>query len=101
MAAHPGISNTELLRNTPALVRMPLTWLAPVLTQKKSMGALPTLRAAADPAVLGGQFYGPKGMGEIRGHPQLVTSSPDSYDMAIQQRLWAVSEDVTGVKFPV
>ncbi|MCX4905415.1 SDR family NAD(P)-dependent oxidoreductase [Streptomyces sp. NBC_00878] len=101
VTAHPGLSNTELVRNSPVLIRMPLTWLAPMFTQKASMGALPTLRAAADPAVLGGQYYGPKGMGEVRGHPQLVTSSPDSYDVAVQQRLWAVSEDLTGVKFPV
>ena len=100
-AAHPGTSNTELPRNSPAAMRVPLTWLAPVLTQKPSMGALPTLRAATDPAVLGGQYYGPDGWSEARGHPHLVTSSPDSYDMAVQQRLWAVSEDLTGVKFPV
>jgi NAD(P)-dependent dehydrogenase (short-subunit alcohol dehydrogenase family) len=101
VAAHPGMSNTELARNTPAFLRMPLTLFAPLLTQNVSMGALPTLRAAADPAVLGGQYYGPSGRGEVRGHPRLVTSSPESYDVAVQQRLWAVSEDLTGVKFPV
>jgi NAD(P)-dependent dehydrogenase (short-subunit alcohol dehydrogenase family) len=100
-AAHPGTSNTELARNSPAALRVPLTWLAPVITQKPSMGALPTLRAATDPAVLGGQYYGPDGWSEARGFPHLVTSSADSYDMATQQRLWAVSEDLTGVKFPV
>ncbi len=101
VAAHPGMSNTELARNSPAAVRLPLTWLAPVVTQTASMGALPTLRAATDPAVLGGQYYGPGGVGEVRGHPRLVTSSEESYDAAVQQRLWAVSEDLTGVKFPV
>lgn len=65
------------------------------------MGALPTLRAAADPAALGGQYYGPGGRNEVKGHPRLVTSSPKSYEAAVQQRLWAVSEDLTGVKFPV
>jgi hypothetical protein len=65
------------------------------------MGALPSLRAATDPAVLGGQYYGPDGLGGYRGHPQVVASSPESYDVAVQQRLWAVSEDLTGVKFPV
>ena len=59
VAAHPGVSNTELTRNTPAALRVPLTWLAPLLTQKAEMGALPTLRAATDPAVVGGQYYGP------------------------------------------
>ena len=101
VAAHPGVSDTELARNSPAALRLPLTWLGPVITQKASMGALPTLRAAADPAVLGGQYYGPAGVGEVRGHPRLVTSSEESYDAALQQRLWAASEDLTGVKFPV
>jgi NAD(P)-dependent dehydrogenase (short-subunit alcohol dehydrogenase family) len=101
VAAHPGLSGTELARNTPAALRLPLTWLAPLITQKPAMGALPTLRAATDPAALGGQYYGPGGRNEVMGHPRLVTSSPESYDAAVQQHLWAVSEDLTGVTFPV
>ncbi|MEU4819550.1 SDR family NAD(P)-dependent oxidoreductase [Micromonospora aurantiaca] len=101
VAAHPGMSSTELARNTPAALRLPLTWLAPLITQTPAMGALPTLRAATDPAVLGGQYYGPGGRYEVKGHPRLVTSSPQSYEAAVQQRLWAVSEDLTGVRFPV
>src|SRR5688572_538571 len=92
VAAHPGISNTELARNTPPVARRVITWLAPVITQPATAGALPTLRAAADPSVLGGQYYGPDGLAERRGHPRLVASSPDSYDLTVQQRLWAVSE---------
>ncbi|MFD7812798.1 SDR family NAD(P)-dependent oxidoreductase [Streptomyces sp. NPDC059785] len=100
VAAHPGVSNTELARNTPAALRLPVTWLAPLLTQKAEMGALPTLRAATDPAVTGGQYYGPGNRWEVRGYPKLVTSSPDSHDQAVQQRLWTVSEELTGVTFP-
>ena len=62
---------------------------------------LPTLRAATDPALLGGQYDGPGGRGEVRGYPKVVTSSPASYDLAVQRRLWAVSETLTGVTFPV
>ncbi|MET8357398.1 SDR family NAD(P)-dependent oxidoreductase [Micromonospora sp. NPDC005171] len=101
VAAHPGVSNTELVRNSPAVVRAPITWLAPVITQPATAGALPTLRAATDPSVLGGQYYGPDGLGEVRGYPRLVTSSPESYDVGVQERLWAVSEDLTGVRFPL
>ncbi|GAA2896215.1 short-chain dehydrogenase [Actinoplanes cyaneus] len=101
VAAHPGISSTELMRNTPAALRLPVTWLAPLITQTAAMGALPTLRAATDPAVLGGQYYGPGGRNQVKGHPRLVTSSPQSYDVAVQQRLWALSEDLTGVRFPL
>ena len=101
VAAHPGLSNTELARNSPLIPRLLLTALAPVIAQKPAMGALPTMRAATDPAVLGGQYYGPDGIAEGRGHPRPVTSSPLSYDVTTQQRLWSVSENLTGVKFPV
>jgi NAD(P)-dependent dehydrogenase (short-subunit alcohol dehydrogenase family) len=101
VAAHPGISNTELVRNIPAAFRLPVTWLAPLLTQKPEMGALPTLRAATDPAVSGGQYFGPAGLGEIRGHPKLVSSSEDSHDVEVQRRLWRVSQELTGVIFPI
>ncbi|TQS43094.1 SDR family NAD(P)-dependent oxidoreductase [Cryptosporangium phraense] len=101
VAAHPGVSDTELIRNSPAVVRAPLARLAPLVVQDASKGALSTLRAATDPAVLGGQYYGPGGVGEVRGAPRLVTSSPESYDATVQQRLWAVSENLTGVRFPV
>ncbi|MEU6226573.1 SDR family NAD(P)-dependent oxidoreductase [Streptomyces sp. NPDC047042] len=101
VAAHPGVSNTELVRNVPSALRLPTTWLAPLFTQKPEMGALPTLRAATDPAVAGGQYYGPGNRGEFRGYPKLVTSSPDSHDQTAQQRLWTVSEELTGVRFPV
>ncbi|MEV4121995.1 SDR family NAD(P)-dependent oxidoreductase [Micromonospora sp. NPDC049645] len=100
VAAHPGVSNTELVRNAPAVIRGPITWLAPMIAQSATAGALPTLRAATDPSVLGGQYYGPDGLGETRGYPRLVTSSPESHDLSVQQRLWAVSEDLTGVRFP-
>lgn len=101
VAAHPGVSDTELARNTPAALRVPMGWLAPLLTQTPAMGALPTVRAATDPGVLGGQYYGPGGRGEIRGYPTLVSSSDASHDHAVQQRLWTVSEELTGVSFPV
>jgi NAD(P)-dependent dehydrogenase (short-subunit alcohol dehydrogenase family) len=69
LAAHPGISSTELARYTPAALRVPITWLAPLISQTAAMGALPTLRAATDPAALGGQYYGPGGRNEVKGHP--------------------------------
>jgi hypothetical protein len=65
------------------------------------MGALPILRAATDPGVLGGQYYGPDGPFEARGYPTLAESNGQSHDTAIQRRLWTVSEELTGVTFPV
>jgi len=101
VAAHPGGSNTELARNLPGIFKPAVAVLGPVLFQSAEMGALPTLRAATDPAVEGGQYYGPDGLGEQRGHPKLVNSSAQSHDPELQSRLWNVSEQLTGVSFPV
>ncbi|HXO50908.1 MAG TPA: SDR family NAD(P)-dependent oxidoreductase [Mycobacterium sp.] len=96
VAAHPGGSRTELTRNLPPLVAA-ATRLAEPLFQSAGMGALPTLRAATDPGVLGGQYFGPDGFGEQRGHPKVVASSMASHDTDAQRRLWAVSEELTAV----
>jgi NAD(P)-dependent dehydrogenase (short-subunit alcohol dehydrogenase family) len=99
-AAHPGGSRTELARNLPPLVRLAEGVLQP-LFQGADMGALPTLRAATDPGVIGGQYFGPDGFAEQRGYPKVVASSAVSHDVAAQKRLWTVSEQLTGVTFPV
>ncbi|MFD0360115.1 SDR family NAD(P)-dependent oxidoreductase [Nocardia sp. GCM10030253] len=101
VAAHPGAANTDLMRNMPAALRALVPVIAPIATQSPAMGALSILRAATDPDVLGGQYYGPGGFLETRGYPKIVESSSQSHDMAIQQRLWAASEKLTGVTFPV
>jgi NAD(P)-dependent dehydrogenase (short-subunit alcohol dehydrogenase family) len=101
VAAHPGGANTELARNVPAAVRVVFEAIAPLITQSAAMGALPTLRAATDPGVLGGQYYGPDGFGEQRGYPKVVPSSAASHDTEAQRRLWAVSEELTSVVSPV
>jgi NAD(P)-dependent dehydrogenase (short-subunit alcohol dehydrogenase family) len=97
VAAHPGASSSELGRYAPGAVRR----IAPLLEQSGDMGALPTLRAAADPTVRGGQYYGPSGFLQLRGYPKLVSSNAKSHDVAVQKRLWAVSEALTGVVFPL
>jgi hypothetical protein len=51
--------------------------------------------------VTGGQYYGPNRMFETQGDPVLVGSSKQSHDAALQQRLWTVSEDLTGVTFAI
>ncbi|OBH83440.1 SDR family NAD(P)-dependent oxidoreductase [Mycobacterium scrofulaceum] len=100
VAAHPGGSNTELGRYTPTVFRPLVNVFFNVIAQDAAMGALPTLRAATDPGVLGGQYYGPDGFAETRGYPKLVSSSSKSHDVDLQRRLWAVSEELTGVTYP-
>ena len=101
LAAHPGGSNTELVRNSPAPLRALNAVFGPLIAQSAAMGALPTLRAATDPAAVGGQYYGPGGFRELRGHPVVVASSARSHDADVQRRLWTVSEDLTGVTYPI
>ena len=101
LAAHPGGSDTELARNLPAIFKPALAVFGPLLFQSAAMGALPTLRAATDPDAEGGQYYGPDGLGEQRGHPKVVSSSAQSHDEDLQRRLWEVSAELTGVTYPV
>jgi NAD(P)-dependent dehydrogenase (short-subunit alcohol dehydrogenase family) len=98
VAAHPGLAATELTRNTPPIAAF---FYARLISQTAAMGALPILRAATDPGVLGGQYYGPGRLFGTRGYPTLAASSGQSHDTAIQRRLWTVSEQLTGVTFPV
>ncbi|MCV7345183.1 SDR family NAD(P)-dependent oxidoreductase [Mycolicibacterium rhodesiae] len=97
VAAHPGSSATELGRNLPKVVE----WGFGLTVQRSEMGALPQLRAATDPTVRGGQYYGPGGLLQMRGYPKLVSSNRRSHDVAAQKRLWAVSEELTGVTYPL
>ncbi|ANI37851.1 SDR family NAD(P)-dependent oxidoreductase [Mycolicibacterium vaccae] len=99
VAAHPGISNTELTRHIPGSSLPGFSRLAGLVTNSPAVGALATLRAAADPEVQGGQYYGPSGFQEMIGHPVLVSSNAKSHDVDVQRRLWTVSEELTGVKY--
>jgi NAD(P)-dependent dehydrogenase (short-subunit alcohol dehydrogenase family) len=101
VAAHPGTSSTELTRNLPIVLKPAVAVFGPLVFQSAAMGALPTLRAATDPGLQGGQYYGPDGFAQQRGYPKLVESSGQSQDEELQRRLWAVSEELTGVTFPV
>ena len=101
VAAHPGVAATELTRHVPGAGLPGVNWLFGRVLNSAEMGALPTLRAATDPAVAGGQYWGPDGFRELRGYPKLATASKQAQDLAIQQRLWQVSEELTGVTYPV
>ena len=101
VAAHPGIANTDLMRNSPVVMRAVVAAINPLFSQSADRGALPTLRAATDPDVRGGEYYGPDGFREAKGHPVRRESSEQSHDAAVQRRLWAASEELTGVSFPV
>jgi len=93
-AAHPGWTGTDLQRHS-GLFRV----LNHFFAQTPPMGALPTVRAAADPEARGGDYFGPKGMYEMRGYPIKVGTTPAAQDELDAGRLWEVSEKLTGVSF--
>ena len=97
VAAHPGWARTDLQRHVAArwwwkAVR----WVEPVFSQSADAGALPTLRAATDPTTRGGEYYGPSGFMQRKGSPVRVLSSARSLAREAQERLWDVSEKLTG-----
>ncbi len=104
VAAHPGYSATNLqfgaARMTGSMLRERMMQVANgILAQSAAMGALPTLFAATSPTLHGGEYIGPKGFQEMRGYPVVVKSNAESYDVSVAQRLWAVSEQLTGVQY--
>ena len=98
VAAHPGGAVTNLGRHMGdrCLYRM-LQPLFEHLSQSAAQGALPILRAVADPSATGGEYYGPSGRFQIRGAPVVVKAHPRARDQDVAQELWRVSEELTGV----
>jgi NAD(P)-dependent dehydrogenase (short-subunit alcohol dehydrogenase family) len=102
LAAHPGNARTDLWRHSrldQALYRPGLRPVTFWFAQSAHMGALATLRAATDPAAAGGEYYGPPGRQQFTGHPVRVESSAQSHDEPDAARLWAISEELTGVSY--
>jgi NAD(P)-dependent dehydrogenase (short-subunit alcohol dehydrogenase family) len=99
--AHPGYARTNLqTRSTTPLWRVLLGRIGnPLLAQPPERGARSQVYAATDPHVRGGQFIGPGGIGELRGHPKPVKLSAAATDPANGRLLWTVSEEATGVRF--
>ena len=99
--AHPGYSDTNLQTTGPT---GPAKWAMQfvgnrLIAQSAKMGALPQLYAATAPDVHGADFIGPDGMRALRGHPTRVIPSRYATDPETARRLWALSEEMTGVTY--
>lgn len=101
IAAHPGISRTELLHNGPGRgsAHSRVRSLLPFLFQPAAQGALPLLFAATSPEARAGGYYGPNRLGETRGYPAAAKIPQQALDNAAAGQLWTISEDATGVRF--
>lgn len=104
LAAHPGGANTEILESIGPVkqgIKRVIDYIPNPIVHSARKGALPTLRAAADPASKGGEYYGPAGLLKMTGPPVLVTSSAASRRGETAERLWDLSEKLTGINYPL
>jgi NAD(P)-dependent dehydrogenase (short-subunit alcohol dehydrogenase family) len=101
LIAHPGYAATSLQTSGPTGLAkfFSATIGNRLLAQSAAMGALPELFAATDPTAESGQFIGPDGRGEMKGHPTVVRPVASAEDPATARRLWELSEELTGVHF--
>jgi NAD(P)-dependent dehydrogenase (short-subunit alcohol dehydrogenase family) len=101
LAAHPGISRTDLLPNGAGAGSIQATArrFLPFLFQPVWQGALPTLYAATDPAARDGGYYGPDRLGGTRGYPTEEKPPKQALDISVAARLWDRSQDLTNVAF--
>ncbi|GAB3660780.1 SDR family NAD(P)-dependent oxidoreductase [Actinocorallia lasiicapitis] len=101
LMAHPGYAATNLQSTGPRgllnLVMKPGNLL---FAQSAAMGALPQLYAATAPDAASGEYFGPDGIGDLRGHPHRVRPVRAATDTAAATRLWDVSARLTGVVYP-
>ena len=93
VAVHPGYSDTNLQRHTPGGAIMNR------IAQSQLEGAMPTLYAATEAGISGGEYIGPDGWMELKGRPRKAYVAPKARDAAAAARLWDVSEDLTRVRY--
>jgi len=91
VSAHPGLADTGLFQAIPGFRK-----LISALVQQPEMGVLPVLRAATDPAVHGGEYYGPHSLLETKGYPGPARMRRTALNRHTQRRLWQKAERLTG-----
>lgn len=101
IAAHPGVSRTDLLHNGPGRrsVQGFLRSFMWFLFQPVAQGALPTLFAATSREARGGGYYGPDRLSETRGHPTEAQIPRQALEKHVAHKLWEISEQLTGISF--
>ncbi len=102
IAAHPGVAVTELIARGPGLdSEFGKQW---AVDRDKyhsaAQGALSTLYAATAPEAVGGAYYGPTGEEHKRGPLGFANTPPAATNEADAERLWTLSEQLTGVSYP-
>ncbi len=93
-AVHPGFVASNFGRNNRGIVGLAMTRLVPLFAKSVAEGAATSVYLASSPEVAGvsGQYF---------ANCRAVKSAPQSYDRAAAERLWAISEELTGLRVPV
>jgi NAD(P)-dependent dehydrogenase (short-subunit alcohol dehydrogenase family) len=103
VAAHPGVARTDLTKGRPGQETLGLNRLinliSPLYAGSAANGALPSLYAATASGVMPGGYYGPTGVGEIKGPPGVARSTPSSLDTEMASAIWTRAERYTGLRF--
>ncbi|APE29173.1 oxidoreductase [Aurantiacibacter gangjinensis] len=100
IACHPGIAASDLMRHMKggALLQPVMG----VVLNTSEQGALPALQAATDPEAEGGDYYGPYGLGEMRGKTSgRAVIAGRASEKPAASHLWERSELLTGIDFPI
>tara|TARA_R110000796_G_scaffold14011_4_gene45085 strand:+ start:2973 stop:3887 length:915 start_codon:yes stop_codon:yes gene_type:complete len=101
VACHPGVADTELTKNFPAVLVSLFRPVSSLFMNSAAQGAWPTLAAATGKNVEGGQYFGPSRNGEWTGPAGEVQPRPKAKRIELAKLLWDVSEEMTGVRYPV
>ena len=103
LGAHPGGAQTDLIANGTGghgAMGAVGSFVVGLIGHSAAAGALPTLRAATDPGAKACDYYGPDGLFELRGAAAPAHISPAAQDRAVAERLWTVSDSLTGAQWP-
>jgi NAD(P)-dependent dehydrogenase (short-subunit alcohol dehydrogenase family) len=97
IACHPGISSTNLFKIGKNDAPVYLKALMNLFLQPADKGALPTIYAATETGLNGGEYIGPDGKGNRKGNPAIEIPASGVYNPETMKKLWGVSEKLTSV----
>jgi len=106
VACHPGYAATNLQKRSAEksgnkIKKYTMEAMNKVLAQSAEVGALPMIYAAVAEDVDGGDYIGPNGLMNMRGHPEKQESSKASHNEETAEKLWNISEELTEIDFEI
>lgn len=99
VAAHPGVSATNLFQNLPKWVQFISPLLTPFLSHSPNKAAQPIIIAALHEQIQSGDYIGPSGFNEMKGEPRFASSTNYAKNKDIAANLWSASEKLTNTTF--